>query len=142
MRILRLPFLLVLLLSGCSSPERKPPQSVTLQEGQFQVTSNWQFRSRIPIESFYSQMFACWLDEKKMEVRSGGRRNHFQETTRTVRQQGTNVAIPLRVTDYNRGRVCFTEVVFFLLEDGSVEQRTFVSNVLESPRKELHFFPK
>ncbi len=143
MRKLLLPLLVfVLLLSSCSRP--KAPSRVLnagLKEGEFVLTSNWEYRSRVPIESFYSQMFISWLDQKKMETKSGGKQNQFQEKTNRVPTRGMTTRIPLRETDYNRGRLCFTEVVFFLLEDGSVDQQTFTSNIIDSPKKERHFFP-
>lgn len=129
------------LISGCEQPEKSPELELSLESGDLHLTSNWAFRSRTPIRSYFSQVFVCWPEEGKMEPRSGGRNNRFTEKTTLVRREGARTRIPVRETDYNRGRLCIVEVVLFRREDGTVAEKTFLSNVIDSPEKERYFSP-
>ncbi|MDF1851728.1 MAG: hypothetical protein P1U85_12900 [Verrucomicrobiales bacterium] len=136
-----LPLVFLAFFSGCSQPEPVQDLSVVKDETRFNIISQWRFHSRVPVESYFTNLYLCWLDEKKLVARGGGKQHQLQEGTKMVAGNGETAAIPFRETDHNRGRLAFLEVIVFTLEDGTVEQRSFLSNVIESPRKERHIMP-
>jgi hypothetical protein len=121
-------------LFGCSDAPQKNELRVVVKEGRFDLHTSWTYEGDSPVKSFYSEMFACWLDDKAMVVRSGSKQDDFPQGRDRV-ETGAIVGLGFQDSDYNRGRLCFVEVVLFTHMDGAVVQRTHVSNVVESPSR-------
>ena len=109
---------------------------VTVNGGSFLVHPKWKYVSDKPVVYFRTQNLAYWLDTKKIQILAAEKSKKYEIGTFEV--VGSEWSYNVNTQDaIFRGRVCFAEVAFFTCNDGSVAQRTYMSNVVQAPNNGL-----
>jgi hypothetical protein len=111
--------------------------SVVVKNGTFSVQPKWKYVSDKSVDCFHTKNIAYWIDEKKIQVLDVEKSKTYETGTFEVDGSEWTYSVNSQEADINRGRVCFAEVAFFTCNDGSVVQRTYMSNVVKAPNKPL-----
>jgi hypothetical protein len=125
---------------GCkdTSDANKPEASeivATVTSNSINVHPQWKYLSDKPVDFFYTKNVAYWIDEKQIQVLAADKSKQYE--TETFEVDGSEWTYSITNSQDYKGRVCFAEVTFFTCSDGSVVQRTYMSNVVKAPNKGL-----
>ena len=99
------------------------------------VHPQWKYVSDKPVDYFHTKNVAYWIDEKRIQVLAVDKSKEYE--TETFEVDGSEWTYSVTNSQDYKGRVCFAEVAFFTCSDGSVVQRTYMSNVVKAPNKPL-----
>jgi hypothetical protein len=110
---------------------------VTVKSDSIHVHPKWKYVSDKPVIYFHTQNLAYWLDTKKIQILAVEKSKEYETGTFEVNGSEWTYHINNQDADIDRGRVCFAEVAFFTCNDGSIVQRTYMSDVVQAPNKPL-----
>ena len=139
-----LAYLLISLsLLGCKdkSEANKPEVdeiTATVESDSIHVHPKWKYLSDKPVVYFHTQNLAYWLDTKEIQILAVEKSKKYETGMFEIDGNEWTYTINSQDADHYKGRVCFAEVAFFTCNDGSVVQRTYMSNVVEAPNIVVH----